>query len=79
VDWAKPYNIPKREVWEAYRGVRADQGAAGVDGHRPFNSEPLPNATPRFTKIRLSRHLSPKFAIKLPEKYLSTAKLRKLG
>src|SRR5437867_13099734 len=29
---AKPYGIPKQLVWEAYRRVKANRGAAGVDG-----------------------------------------------
>jgi hypothetical protein len=32
VDEAKPFSIPKREVWEAFKRVRANQGEAGVDG-----------------------------------------------
>jgi RNA-directed DNA polymerase len=36
---AKPYDIPKREVWEAYKKVRANQGAAGVDGQTISNFE----------------------------------------
>src|SRR3984885_1887031 len=28
----KPYDIPKRRVLEAYRQVRANRGAAGIDG-----------------------------------------------
>lgn len=29
---AKPYNIPKQLVMEAYQRVKANQGAEGVDG-----------------------------------------------
>src|ERR1700747_3426876 len=31
VDKAKPFDIPKREVWEAFKRRSANQGAAGVD------------------------------------------------
>ena len=27
---AKPFDIPKQEVWEAFKKVKANQGAAGV-------------------------------------------------
>src|SRR5271168_4049433 len=29
---AKPYTISKQAVWEAYKRVKANKGAAGVDG-----------------------------------------------
>jgi RNA-directed DNA polymerase len=29
---SKPFQIPKQLVWEAYRRVAANKGAAGVDG-----------------------------------------------
>ena len=32
MDKAKPFSIAKREVWEAYKKVRVNRGAAGIDG-----------------------------------------------
>jgi len=32
MDKAKPFSIAKREVWEAFKQVKANRGAAGVDG-----------------------------------------------
>ena len=31
MDRAKPWSIPKRWVWDAYKRVKANGGAAGVD------------------------------------------------
>src|SRR6201982_1708488 len=31
VDEAKPFNIPKRVVWKAFKRVKANRGTAGVD------------------------------------------------
>jgi RNA-directed DNA polymerase len=31
VSKAKPFSIPKQEIWDAYQRVKANKGAAGVD------------------------------------------------
>jgi RNA-directed DNA polymerase len=31
LDKAKPWSIPKQQVWEAYKRVKANRGSAGVD------------------------------------------------
>jgi len=36
---AKPFDIPKREVWEAYKKVRANQGAAGGQSIADFEAD----------------------------------------
>ena len=32
MDKAKPFDIPKQEIWDAFKKVRANRGAAGIDG-----------------------------------------------
>jgi group II intron reverse transcriptase/maturase len=32
LEQAKPFSITKRQVWEAYKRVKANKGAAGIDG-----------------------------------------------
>jgi hypothetical protein len=39
MDRAKPFDIPKREVWEAYKKVRANQGAAGGQSIADFEAD----------------------------------------
>lgn len=36
---AKPFDVPKQLVWEAYKRVKANRGAAGVDGQTLVNFE----------------------------------------
>ena len=59
---AKPFDIPKRVVWEAYQRVKANRGAAGVDDQsiEAFDQDVKNNLFKLWNRIGLtSRHLRP--------------------
>ena len=57
VDKAKPFDIPKREVWEAFKRVKANQGAAGVDGQSIAEFEVILRTTSISSGIGCPREL----------------------
>ena len=59
MDEAKPFKIPKREVWEAFKRVKANQGVgAWMDSRlrssRPTYREPLQDLEPAVVGELLS-------------------------
>jgi hypothetical protein len=44
MDKTKPFGIAKREVWEAYKRVKVNQGTAGVDGQSIEQLQKAPRA-----------------------------------
>jgi hypothetical protein len=46
---AKLFKIPKREIWEAFKRVKANQGAAGVDGQSIYGVRGQPFGQPLQT------------------------------
>jgi RNA-directed DNA polymerase len=57
---AKPFGISKREVWEAYKRVRATHGAAGVaEQSRAEFEEDLPNNLYKLWNRRASGSYCP--------------------
>jgi RNA-directed DNA polymerase len=61
VSEAKPYNIPKQVVWDAYRWVKANRGAAGVDGEtlRAFARDLKDNLYKVWNRMSSGSYFSP--------------------
>jgi len=61
MDRAKPFCIPKRAVWEAYKRVRANHGAAGVDGQTiaEFEEELQDNLYRLWNRMSSGSYMAP--------------------
>lgn len=46
MEQTKPYNIPKRLIYEAYKRVKANKGSAGVDGQSLKDFDQRPHKQP---------------------------------
>lgn len=57
----KPFNIPKRLVWEAYLRVKANKGAAGVDGEslEAFESDLKNNLYKLWNRMSSGSYMPP--------------------
>lgn len=68
---AKPFVIPKRLVWEAYQRVRANRGAAGVDGQtiQDFDREQSRNLYRIWNRMSSGSYFPPPvMAVAIPKK-----------
>src|SRR5258707_1833988 len=75
----KPFGIAKRVVWEAYRHVRANQGAAGIDGEsvEMFEANLKDNLYRVWNRMSSGSYMPP--AIRLVEIPKKTGGVRTLG
>ena len=58
---AKPFSIPKRDVWEAFKRVKANGGAAGVDGQtiEDFEARLGPNLYKLWNRLSSGSYMPP--------------------
>ena len=75
----KPFGIAKRVVWEAYRHVKANQGAAGIDGEsiEMFEVNLKDNLYRLWNRMSSGSYMPP--AIRLVEIPKKTGGVRTLG
>lgn len=71
MDRAKPFDIPKREVWEAYKRVRANQGTAGVDDQSiaDFEADLTNNLYKLWNRLSSGSYMPPPVrAVEIPKR-----------
>ena len=75
----KPFGIAKRVVWEAYRHVKANRGAAGIDGEsiEMFEANLKSNLYRVWNRMSSGSYMPP--AIRLVEIPKKTGGVRVLG
>jgi RNA-directed DNA polymerase len=67
----KPYDIPKRRVLEAWRNVRANQGAAGIDGEslKMFEADLTGNLYKLWNRLNSGSYFPPPVRqVEIPKK-----------
>ena len=68
---AKPFVIPKRLVWEAYQRVKANRGAAGIDGQsiEDFDRDQSRNLYRIWNRMSSGSYMPPAVkAVPIPKK-----------
>jgi len=79
LEQAKPFCITKREVWEAYKRVKANKGAAGVDGQtiEAFEEDLEGNLYKLWNRLASSSYFpSPVLRVEIPK---GGGRMRPLG